>query len=71
MTLWVGAMFGGVVTLKCPACGLVQLRARRPKSEHIRCKRCSRSFGREAGSPPELVGVIGAEASGGGVLPRR
>lgn len=39
-----GAVMGGLVQLKCPHCGFVQVRGRRPPHTHMSCKRCLQDF---------------------------
>lgn len=60
---WVGATLAGLLTLKCPHCGLVQVRGRKPRGARFRCRACRRLFDRVAGSPPELAGLIGVDRS--------
>lgn len=58
---WMGATLGGLLALKCPSCGLLQVRGRKPRNEWFVCRRCHRLFDRKQGTPPELAGTIGAD----------
>lgn len=47
--LLLGALKAGSIALKCPHCGEVQLRARRPRGQDVRCRNCHKLFRREEG----------------------
>ena len=47
--LLLGALKAGSVELKCPHCGEVQVRARRPRGHDVRCRNCHKLFRREEG----------------------
>jgi transposase-like protein len=51
MALFVGGAQGALVRLRCPSCGEVQARARKPGGGTVkyRCRRCYKLFTREAG----------------------
>lgn len=53
MALFTGGAQGTLVRLKCPGCGEVQVRARKPEGKRAkyRCRRCFTTFTREAGTP--------------------
>lgn len=52
MALFVGGAQGTLLRLKCPRCGEVQVRARKPGGGRAkyRCRRCFTTFTREAGT---------------------
>jgi len=53
MALFTGGAQGTLLRLKCPKCGEVQVRARKPEGVRAkyRCRKCFTTFTREAGTP--------------------
>ena len=49
MSIFVGGAHGALVKLKCPHCGEVQARARKPQGGVYACRRCHRRFARTEG----------------------
>jgi transposase-like protein len=51
MALFSGGALGTLVRLRCPSCGTVQARAKKPGGGKVkyRCHSCHRSFTREDG----------------------
>ncbi|HTQ03970.1 MAG TPA: hypothetical protein VMI54_08935 [Polyangiaceae bacterium] len=51
MALFTGGAQGALVRLRCPSCGEVQARARKPGGGTVkyRCRRCYKLFTREEG----------------------
>lgn len=46
-----GAVLGTFVRLTCPHCGEVQVRARRPPTTRVECRKCHRDFALSDGAP--------------------
>ena len=49
MSFAAGAIGAFILGLKCPHCGKVQARARRPRDRPIRCRACRKTFSRAEG----------------------